>query len=112
MSTEQEKPQQYPHVVIRVRPSIYARWKVLFLETGENRMADGQLTLEFPEAFQEGVLKPEALELAVAVLKGVTRQSGYRMCLVLSPEKCIYVEPDGTTDESLEPPSGGLEIKG
>jgi hypothetical protein len=112
MSTEQENPREYPHVVIRVRPSIYARWKVVFLETGENRMADGKLTLEFPDAFQDGVLKPEALELAVAVLKGVTRQSGYRICLVLSPEKCIYVEPDGTTDETLEPPSGGLEFKG
>ncbi len=33
--------------------------------------------------------------------------SGFRACLVISENKCFYIEPDGKIIDNKEPPSGG-----
>lgn len=33
--------------------------------------------------------------------------SGFRACLVISENKCFYIEPDGRIVDSKKPPSGG-----
>ncbi|NBX77438.1 MAG: hypothetical protein EBQ92_12860 [Proteobacteria bacterium] len=112
MPTQEQETLEYPHLIVRARPSVYVRWKVEFVEKTEIILANGKFTPPFPNAFHEGVLKKEALDLAIEALITITRESGYRMCFVLSPTKCFYVEPDGRVEESSEPPSGGLQIDG
>ena len=40
------------------------------------------------------------------------RRTGRRMCVVLGPASCWYVEPDGSSTWSDDPPSGGVWIEG
>jgi len=112
MPMQQNESPEYPQLIVRVRPSVYVQWKVEFAEKTEIILANGKFTPQFPNAFHEGVLKKEALDLALEALTAITRESGYRMCLVLSPTKCFYLEPDGKVEESSEPPSGGLQMDG
>jgi hypothetical protein len=34
-----------------------------------------------------------------------------RICLVFEPSDCVYVEPDGSAEDSSTPPSGGIAIE-
>ena len=36
--------------------------------------------------------------------------AGRGMCLVLGPEECVYLTPDGCWEESAEPPRGGVAV--
>jgi hypothetical protein len=61
-------------------------------------------------------IDPMSADCPTAELKALAwkrvHRTGLRCCLVLSPSKCIYFEPEGKEVTSKLPPSGGLTFAG
>lgn len=58
----------------------------------------------------DGVITPNCRTFILnAVFEAVTRTK-FRMAVVWGEEEVSYVEPDGSINESSEPPSGGLQF--
>ncbi len=74
-----------PYLVERLMPAVYRR-------------------VELSEADDESVLIEEANERGIS--------SGRRVCLVFGPDRCLYLEPDGSWEWSGDAPSGGAVISG
>jgi len=72
-----------PYLVERLMPAVYRR-------------------VELPETDDESVLIEAANDRCVG--------SGRRVCLVFGPDRCLYLEPDGSWRWSGEAPSGGAVI--
>lgn len=34
----------------------------------------------------------------------------FRCCVVLAPDRCLYLEPDGSSQFSRQPPGGGVDL--
>ncbi len=73
-----------PYIVERLMPAVYRRVGV-------------------PEGLNAGAL--------IEVVRSRSSSLNRRMCLVLGPEDCWYMEPDGSMKWSGDPPSGGVIIK-
>jgi hypothetical protein len=105
----------YPQLVMRLFPGIYPRFPIE-LTHGEPAEARIQIYGRLFSLRHPGV-DPDARTLdaaarqflADAILDAV-RTTGRRMCLVLGPHECLYIEPDGRMDPSKEQPSLGLAV--
>jgi len=51
---------------------------------------------------------PETELLALA--RRLAARRGLSCCVVLAPDRCVYVDPDGAARPSASPPSGGLRL--
>lgn len=100
----------YPYVVIRWMAAVYGRMEIVFKSEGTTGVEGKTITYVHPEPFSGSGLKPECRDEIVEIIKAVVLRTSRRMCLVLSEESCIFVEPDGTTRAANDPPSGGLRI--
>ena len=102
---------KYPYVVVRYMAAVYSRRQVVFKPSGHAGVENQNIVCIHPAPFANGKLKQECVEELVDILKDLTHSSGFRMCLVLAENSCIFVEPDGQTKISDDPPSGGVKIK-
>ncbi len=75
---------RHPYLVERLMPTVYRR-------------------LELPRTDDESVLIEAANDRCVS--------SGRRVCLVFGPDRCLYLEPDGTWSWSGDAPSSGVVIE-
>ena len=73
-----------PYLVERLMPAVYRR-------------------VELPVADDESVLIEVANDRCIS--------SGRRVCLVFGPDRCLYLEPDGSWKWSDDAPSGGVVIE-
>ena len=76
----------YPHVVVRLMPTVYSLAGVHVPEGGD----------------------PE--EAALERARWFVRERGFRACAVLSPTECIFVERNGTEHRSTRVPDGATHI--
>ena len=74
-----------PYLVERLIPAVYQR-------------------VGLPEVDDESVLIEAANDRCIS--------SGRRVCLVFGPDRCLYLEPDGSWKWSSDAPSGGAVISG
>ena len=62
------------------------------------------------------VYRPEALspfdtrEAMLAIARRRAASTRLSVCLVLAPNNCVYVEPDGTIERSADLPRGGFRF--
>lgn len=102
-----------PYLVVRIMATVYQR-EPLTVVIGTQpyaKIGHGCCLVVHPRAWDDrGLLTSECRSfLVAAVLKAVTT-TGFRMCLVWSASSCTFVELDGSTKDSSEPPSGGFPI--
>jgi len=84
----------YPHIVIRWMSCAYGQRKV---------------TLP-PEIVAGQPIPSDVRTKLVADLLVDCKATGLRMCLVFGEGDAVYCSPDGTSSESVSPPSGGVQI--
>lgn len=72
-----------PFIVVRLIPAVYTR-----------------------VAGPDGATYRDLLRIA----RDIVAKKGHRCCVVIAPDRCLYLERDGSTQFSRQPPSGGLDI--
>lgn len=100
----------YPYVVVRWMAAVYGKIEIAFQEDGIGSVDGKKIVFVHPEPFTEDGLKPECRDQIIEIVKAMVVRTTRRMCLVLSADNCIFIEPDGTLKTSNEPPSGGVRV--
>jgi hypothetical protein len=112
---ELEEPDQVREpleLVVYLMPGVYSRFRIR-LDVGPRRgVVDlRSATVTYPQPFREdGSISGGCFGWIAHVVTSAARTLGHRMCLVLSADRAVYVEPDGRVLSSKVPPSGGLPI--
>ncbi len=104
-SKQQDEEVKYPYLVVRQISGFYTKAEIAFLNSTEEKPVPRTLSIVCQQPYVDGELTDTCKQALVEVVKHETRRTQYRMCLVLGERECIYVEPDGTTQSSEEPPS-------
>lgn len=103
----------YPQVVVRYMATVYSYCPVRFVAPQEVRPDLEQDTDAFviacPIPFVDGQLTAQARHALIDAVQEACRQSRHRMCAVFGESDCVYCESDGASEESVEPPSGGIQ---
>ncbi len=107
---QQEVEYEYPYLIVRLSRGFYARAQIVFVPDTTVKPARKALTLEFPQPFVEGRLTDRCKEVLIEVVKHEVRRTQYRMCIVFGEVDCIFVEPDGATRFSDEPPTFEIQL--
>lgn len=103
-------PKRFPYLVVHLMAGFYQREEIA-IQKGEAAVHIGHRDtfVHHPEPFNsDGTLGHECRQSLIAGTLEAIRRTGFRMCLVWSPNRCTYVEKDGLVKESGEPPSGGV----
>ncbi len=104
----------YPHVVVRVLPGIYVKKAVVFTKdqpTLLNMGAPAFIVHHDGEAFtEEGNPTDSALESLMQAVEAQMQSWGWRCCVVLGKEDCIYLEFGKKRNRSKDVPSGGVQL--
>jgi len=103
---------KYPYLVIRLMPAVYQRHQItVYRGEALAKISHDKNFVQHPEPItDEGVITPGCRKLILdAVFEAVTRTK-FRMAVVWGEEEASYVEPDGSINESTEPPSGGVPL--
>ena len=103
----QSEPGPYPYVVTRHFPAVYSSTRVSWSHPGE----PGQAVIPCAEPFDaDGRLRDEARALVVAHALERAAATGFKHCAVFDERDAVYVEPDGTTSDSSQPPRWGRTV--
>ena len=103
---------KYPYLIIRLMPAVYQRHQInVFRGEPLVEIGHSKNLVQHPEPItDDGVITPGCRTLILdAVLEAVTRTK-FRMAVVWGEKEASYVEPDGSINESTEPPSGGVPL--
>jgi hypothetical protein len=112
-------PAKYPYVVIRWMAAVYSRKPVRFVDPAASPTNDDDhsqaITVRESHPFgpnpnPNGPLTVSAVAALIRTVKTLSRDSGQRMCVVLGPKYCIFIEPNGDAKPSDDPPSGGFLV--
>lgn len=105
-----ESTVEYPYLVIRLQAAVYDKRRIVFAQTPG--ASDGHaFLLQWPQSFDRTRALPSAVRLAlIEQVKGASKQSGFRMCIVVSQDESLYVEPDGRVESMSTAPSGGIAL--
>jgi hypothetical protein len=97
--------------VRRLIAAVYQQIEVVF--TGEKcdpPLREIHIVTDLPPYRDDGVLRVEARNTLIDVLKEQTLTSGLSMCAVFGEQDTVYVNPDGQLNYRTEAPSGGLNL--
>ncbi len=102
----------YPHIVVRWVATVYAHRDVHFAPPPEHdpEHPDFDLYVDLPEPADRRCLNPGERAAIVNVALHRPLYARFRRCVVFGPDDVVYVEPDGSTDTGVRPPSGGLRL--
>ena len=102
----------YPYVVVRYMATVYGHFPVRFVDPQAlptNVDQDNAFVIACPLPFVDGQLTAQAREAVLKAAQQACRTSRHRMCAVFGESDCVYCEPDGSANTSIEPPSGGIQ---
>ncbi len=102
--------QTYPHLVVRIIPTVYARQQIAFVKDITESPAPGAFALLWPQPHVDkaGQVTPRCRAALVEAVKDVVRETGHRRCVVFGSDDCEFVEVDGSVMLSDEPPSAHI----
>jgi hypothetical protein len=103
---------RFPYVVLRIMTSVFRIMHVHFVDDISKSKDWVNIVIEKKEPYRNGVLKDEIRKALVKMTLLECQKANRRMCVVFGPKECVYCEPDGSTEESDGPPSGGLDLFG
>jgi hypothetical protein len=104
----------YPYLVVRIYAAVYQREDINIRE-GDPRVHIGHRSsfLSHPRPYtDDGQLSPVCRQMLIAAVLETVRRTGFRMCIVWSPDSCTYCELDGSAKDSGVVPQGGLGTGG
>ena len=109
-------PVKYPHLLERILSRVAALRSIQFetanagakLSAAWRGLDDNELIVQVPEGFSGS--DADLRDFIVAFLTVDTAKTQRDMCLVTSPEFCIYVKPDGRIIPTSQVPAGGMII--
>ena len=105
---------RYPYLVVHLMPAVYQREEIA-VHRGELRVHIGHRDtfVHHPAPFAaDGSIAPGCKKVFIDATLEAVRRTRFRMCVVWSATHCTFVERDGSTKESDDPPSGGLGTGG
>jgi hypothetical protein len=110
--TEAESPSSaYPYVVIRVMPTVYLRTPVCFTTSEPSSATFQKFTVHCRNPWIDSQLSPECETKLLDLAKSFSKEKRFRCCVVFSPERATYVDPDRTTKHSSSVPQSDLMIE-
>jgi|AMFO01.1.fsa_nt_gi hypothetical protein len=96
-------------MIVRLYAAIYQHVDIHFHRRKEECIHRG-LELVCAEPFDsDGKLTDIARAMLISEVRARVKETGFRMCIVLAPDRALYVEMDGSVEESNEPPHASLE---
>ncbi len=106
----QGAPGPYPCVVTRHFPGVYRSRPVVWDDdAGPN--AAGPVRVPCAAPFDEGGrLRAEARAIVVRHVRDEAAASGFKQCAVFGEHDAVYVDPDGASRASTDPPRWGRTI--
>ncbi len=108
---EYAEDQEYPFLVIRWMSAVYGKKNIVFVSEGESGFqGDSLVVLADGPCSACGQLPAESLPKLIGAILPLVVRDQRRMCLVLSKNSAVFMEPDGKVNWSEEPPHGGLLI--
>ena len=104
----------YPCVGVRYAAAVYGQFNVRFVESEQaspkTEEVDDAFMVVCPQPYAVNeTLTPEARQALINVVQYASQKSGHRMCIAFAKGDCVYLEPEGTSKPSAEPPSGGIQ---
>ena len=112
---DERSERMYPYVVVRYMATVYGQFPVRFVESEQanpNKADEGEsaFAVVCPKPYTvEEQLTPEARQALTDAVQSASRKSGHRLCVVFAKDDCVYVEPEGAAEQSVDPPSGGIQ---
>jgi hypothetical protein len=101
------EPGPYPYVVTRHFPAVYSSKRLSWSHPGE----PGNAVVPCADPYDaDGGLRGEARALVVGYALERAAATGFKHCAVFGERDAVYVEPDGTTSESGQPPRWGRTV--
>ncbi|MCB0342638.1 MAG: hypothetical protein H6626_01900 [Pseudobdellovibrionaceae bacterium] len=108
----------YPYIIMRIQNSVYEKHEVCFNSLGaiaelkDQGRDRGQLVYNMQRSpwAEDGYIDAATVEGLIIVVQHMVQKRNLRGCLVTAPDRCYYVEKDGSVDFSSKPPSGGIVI--
>jgi hypothetical protein len=99
-------PSRYPYLTVRFMACVYLRRELVFGGVEAKNPGDVEVDID-PPADPLHLTPGERAAVLNAALRECVR-TRWRRCVRFGPEDWVYVEPDGSTDSTSPPPSGGL----
>jgi hypothetical protein len=90
----------YPYVVVRIMPAVYLHASVHFSSKEPSSAALRKFTVRCANPWIDCQLRPECETILLNLVKSFSRKRRFRCCVVFSPERATYIEPDGTAEYS------------
>lgn len=102
----------FPHLVIRIFSAVYKRVLIDVREGPEQASVEIKgCFVQTPLPFNEDrSLSEDAKQVLIATVQDAVERMNLRMCIVWAKDNCTYVEPKGMLIQSIEPPSGGVDV--
>jgi hypothetical protein len=101
---------KFPYVVVRLMATVYQRHRIVFSSCSEVDEKKVFHVIWHQRIDRSKPIPPSALDELIAAVKKASRSSGFRMCIVLSENDALYVEPCGQIVRKSDPPSGGISL--
>ncbi len=104
-----QKPEQFPHLVVRLMPAVYSWYPIEFLLQNGSRLHSKALILLEPEPFdKDGGLTADYRRELIETVRFEAKARGLCMGIVFGLKEAIYVEPDGRLRKKPDLPSCGI----
>ena len=100
----------YPYLIIRPMATVYSKRTIAFVESETEipHHSDAYITVVCLEPFRDGNLTDQARAALIEAVKHKANERRIPMCIVFGTNDLLYINPDGTTKQSTEAPSGGV----
>jgi len=100
---------RYPYLVVRIMPAVYIRREIRFTN-GDSERYQPCRSIKDPlwvDASHDDTdeLDPASRRELLRAAQRESQRLDLRLCVLLSPGSCVYVEPDGKLELSDTPPS-------
>jgi hypothetical protein len=92
--------------------TVYRVTHVRFVEKMPNAPDRKNIIIEEKQPERNGFLRDEVKKSLIKLISAECQRANKSMVVVFDVKECVYCEPDGTTLESTNPPSGGIDLFG
>lgn len=94
----------FPYVVVRRFSGCYTGHPAVFLPDDACPSDPGTFAVACHNPLENGMLSEKAKDGLIEKVRESSIATNLKMCIVFAPDKCLYFEPDGTTEWSSSRP--------
>jgi len=100
----------YPYLIVHLYVTVYQHVNICFRETQEECTHRGFLEVVCKQPYKpDGTLTDVARNILVEEVRKKVAKEDFPMCIVLGPDRALFVELDGSINESNTPPYTSFE---